>query len=730
MNLAQIPVQIKTNSVIRIDARRYVAGPPGDQVRVFTEKESGIEKPFTDHAILHMMRSGRITTDAAYRALDPSVTENLQVDWAAFSELEQKSAQFKYPFVKAIDELPIIQRDKKKFVMPTIERIAAEATGDSGPNKKVSFRSARTWYLQWLVTGRDIRALINNHRKKGNRNARYDDWIKEEAMEGIRETIMTNPSTTLEVALRRANSRIVIRAERDGLKRPNLATDEDRCIGKHLVTRMVAGMELYDITLAKHGKPEADLLLKAVRSGPSCSYPLEEAEVDHTLVDLMVVDHHGRVLGRPWLTAIIDRWSRMILGYSLSFTPPSWVSVMEALRVAVQPKEAFLQRICAAIEREPNFNNKWLCYGSASRLFVDNGPEFRSASMTATAQALAMQMVDLPRGSGWLKGRMERWFRSVNDDLFHNTPGTTKSNIRARGKYKSDKNACLTLEDLNWLLAKWIVDVYHVKTHSNIHEKPLDRWTRGILEVGERPAPPDDIIVSLTGKILRQKLTRNGVFFEGLRWNSNAFSALLNRLNGANSVTIRIDPLDLRKAYILDETRIADRESWVEGDLHADEETAKSTLYQYQVKRKAARDEAVENLDPKRLTQVARTNKEMFDFVHDRKKTSKKIPRKAARFMTGGRNASEHVRVARVDASESEQDVGAHDFHSDKLLSSPPDERGPYRDELSKVTNAQNPTLPIDVAAVEEATPKKSTERNAMPNPFDEPMVVKRRTLD
>ncbi|WP_338633192.1 hypothetical protein [Afipia carboxidovorans] len=734
MNLAHVPVQIRTGATLRIDTRRYLVGPPGDQVRVFTDKESGTEKPLTNHAILHMMRSGRITTDAAFRALDPNVLANLQIDWGAFSDIEQASARGKYPFVKAIDELPMPFRDKSKHVEPLIERIMMDAGDGLGLKKKPTFRQVRGWYICWLVTGRDIRALVDNHRKKGNRTARLKEWQKEEIAEAINETYRSDLVGSKADAQTRASERILIRANRDGLALPNLGAN--KVIGKHLVSRMIGKMELYDLTLARHGKQQADLLMKAVRTGPTCSYPLEEVEVDHTRLDLIVVDEHGRVLGRPWLTAIIDRWSRMILGFSLSFTPPSWVSVMEALRIAVQPKEPFLDGVCRAIARENTFKFPWPCYGSPSRLFCDNGPEFRAASMKETEQALDMQIVDLPRASGWLKGRIERWLRSLNQGVIHKLPGTTKSNPRDRGKYKSEKHAVLTLEDAIWIITKWIVDIYHSREHSRTGEKPLDRWIRGVAEVGERPAPPNDIIVPLTGLVIDRKLGPSGITFEGLRWNSNGFSALRNRLGiGDTLVKIRIDPFDLKTAYVLDTTRLDDRDAWIEGDLHADEGVRSLTLYQYRIKRQAEQNETVESFDSKEALTRALASQEILDLVNERQPMKKKLPKKAARFLTDGRNASEHVRGERFSSDESENELGSHDHHNSNILSPPPDQRGPWRDRTAAV-EAPLPRMTTPVrrfdtdTANEEIDDPRSGPQVAKPNSTFSPIVVKRRRLD
>ena len=66
------------------------------------------------------------------------------------------------------------------------------------------------------------------------------------------------------------------------------------------------------------------------------SRPLEVIQIDHTLVDLVVVDEETRApLKRPWLTLAADAFTRMIAGFHLSMDPPSPLSVSLCLLHAV-----------------------------------------------------------------------------------------------------------------------------------------------------------------------------------------------------------------------------------------------------------------------------------------------------------------------------------------------------------------------------------------------------------
>ena len=61
---------------------------------------------------------------------------------------------------------------------------------------------------------------------------------------------------------------------------------------------------------------------------PNADYPLAVVQIDHTPADIILVDDQHRLpLGRPWITLAMDINTRMVVGYFLSFDPPSETSL-------------------------------------------------------------------------------------------------------------------------------------------------------------------------------------------------------------------------------------------------------------------------------------------------------------------------------------------------------------------------------------------------------------------
>jgi len=424
-------------------------------------------------------------------------------------------------------------------------------------------RSVRRWYGLYVASGRDVRVLLNLDCLKGNRTPRYKDfgWVEELVEETI-DTVIARP-TPMKFTEAWVHACGLIRAGACGRELPKFAKDCDGAsvIGRNLVRRRAAKRDRFNMAVSHVGVFEARRRFDSVMLGPQGERPNHEWEVDHTRLDIMVVDLETRkIYGRPWLTAIIDRYSRCIVGFSISFAPPSWVSVMQALRIAIEPKAPRLAAVAAGCEI--TFQSTWDCQGIPDVLITDHGPEFKSRSMDAAMAMLGTRLVQTKRRKPWLKGKIERWFGTL-EGFVHSLPGTTFSNFYQREFYKSEKFAKLDVKQLNAIVAKWIVDFYHHKNHSKIGCSPAQKWRLGATQIRLPRLIPSDQLEPSLGLVVQRCLRRSGVTFNGLRWDSSGFSRLRRRPSGCGDIPIRINPTNLSTAYAWDEAN----SKWVEGTL-------------------------------------------------------------------------------------------------------------------------------------------------------------------
>ena len=98
---------------------------------------------------------------------------------------------------------------------------------------------------------------------------------------------------------------------------------------------------------------------------PEVAHPLGVVQIDHTPLDLILVDDlHRRPIGRAWLTLAMDVFSRMVAGFSLAFEPPSSLSVGLCLTHAILPKDTWLSGHAVS--------TPWPIYGLMDSVHCDN----------------------------------------------------------------------------------------------------------------------------------------------------------------------------------------------------------------------------------------------------------------------------------------------------------------------------------------------------------------------
>ncbi|NJL20061.1 MAG: transposase [Leptolyngbyaceae cyanobacterium SM1_3_5] len=144
-------------------------------------------------------------------------------------------------------------------------------------------------------------------------------------------------------------------------------------------------------------------------------------QCDHTQADVLVVDQTGALLGRPWLTIVVDSHSRCLMGMHLGFDAPSAAVVCLALRHAILPKS-----YSAAYQLQ----QAWDTYGIPQYLYTDGGKDFRSTRLAQVTSALGIGLELRRRPSDG--GIVERPFGTFNTEFFSSLPGYVSSNVVVR----------------------------------------------------------------------------------------------------------------------------------------------------------------------------------------------------------------------------------------------------------------------------------------------------------
>lgn len=400
----------------------------------------------------------------------------------------------------------------------------------------------RKWYQVWEKAGYDLRSLIAKVHKRGRHAPRAISRIHEQqdpnkplcvygAMEKIGRTVWMSK---LKVTKTYAYERFV------QLCREINVEPFSRTAFVAFLQKRYNEFEIYK---AKHGARLAYLKYNIFEQRRLPKRALEEVEVDHCLLDVWVEDKYGRK-ARPWLTVLICRATKMIVGYHLSFDVPSYTTLSRAIIHAMAPKD---------LSCFPEIENDWPCHGVFDFLITDRGMEFLSESLNRAGNALRFAIVNLPGRMPHLKGTVERYFATLGIRVLSHMEGTTLSRTEV---YDPKAAARFTLEELSCRILKWIVDDYHQIEHRSLGMAPVAKWKELVddsIDGGVRPVGSFKNLVMLMGERTQRKISNVGIHFDNNVYASYELTVLRKRHGGLSDwYQILADPVDRGHLWVLD----------------------------------------------------------------------------------------------------------------------------------------------------------------------------------
>ena len=307
--------------------------------------------------------------------------------------------------------------------------------------------------------------------------------------------------------------------------------------------------------IARDGEKEFDLTERelindstSLASGPGAVFM-----VDATIADVYVVSSFDRkrIIGRPIIYLIIDVFSRMIVGFSVSLEGPSWRGATLALDNMVADKVQLCARY--GIKIEPD---EWNCNYLPEAIFADRG-EFEGYNADVLVQVFGTRVHNTSPYRGDLKGIVERHFSIANEKFIHFLPG--KVIKRKRGEKPHALDAKLTLYDFSELLITHILDYnanheltwyrpdeYMIADRVPLH--PTALWDWGIRNrSGHLQTLPREIV--RLNLLPRKKVT---VYRQGIHFYQDIFYLRPQEIpfGSKSKITIAYDPNCLDVIYL------------------------------------------------------------------------------------------------------------------------------------------------------------------------------------
>jgi putative transposase len=364
----------------------------------------------------------------------------------------------------------------------------------------LSLRTARRWVQLYRAGG-----LVALGRKR-----RADKGARRALPPPLTQVVEALALQKPEPSVATIHRKVAAIATEQGLHVPSYDVVHDivQQIDPALVTLAHEGSKIYSDTF--------ELLYRREADAPNAIW-----QADHTLLDMLLKDDKGHPV-RPWLTVILDDYSRAVAGYMLTFEAPSALQTALALRQAIWRKAEASWQVC----------------GIPRVLYTDHGSDFTSQHLEQVCADLHIQpifsLVGQPRG----RGRIERFFNTVNQELLARLPGY------APAGFATQVQPVLNLQEFTRAWTHFVLQEYHQRPHSATGIVPQTRWSAdGFLP--QMPESLEQLDLLLLTVATPRSVHRDGIRFQALRYIDPTLAAYVGE-----HVMIRYDPRDMAEIRV------------------------------------------------------------------------------------------------------------------------------------------------------------------------------------
>lgn len=273
---------------------------------------------------------------------------------------------------------------------------------------------------------------------------------------------------------------------------------------------------------------------------------------DSTICDIFLVNDKGVLLGRPILTACVDGYSSMCLGYSLGFSG-GMHSLNRLLQNICTDKQKHCEKFGIHIEKED-----WNCDQLPHKFITDKGKEYVCQSFSQITE-LGVEIINLPPYRPDLKSAVEKFFDIVQ--------GYYKKELAARGVIFEDyqerggkdyrKNATFTLKEFEKILLLCIIK-YNTKRIIDLPYEYLENVGPFSCELWNYCLPyQKNNLIPISIKLLELttlprtegSFKRNGLNVNGLRYKNLAYTE--KYLAGEKAI-VAYDPKNVSRVWIIE----------------------------------------------------------------------------------------------------------------------------------------------------------------------------------
>ncbi|MGO3986499.1 DDE-type integrase/transposase/recombinase [Pseudomonas sp. SAS7] len=312
----------------------------------------------------------------------------------------------------------------------------------------------------------------------------------------------------------------------------------------YLVKRFYEAQDPALVYKHKHGLDAAKQKFELRDGYKQTNRPLEWVQIDHTPVDLLVVDDQDRsqIIGRPYISMAICLHSRVVLGFYLSFLAPSAVSVAMLMENIVLPKNEKLKSWGLP-------DDLWPMYGKPEVIHSDNAKEFVSDVFVLNASSYGIAVKHRTKGRKHEGAHIESLIGKQMLHTIHQIPGSTGSNTQQRKMMNSEGKACFTLAALRQALV-YRIKAYHETIHSALNKKtPGQVWEEYFTRNPHSRDLSSEEYENFKYTFYPEAPKKKKVSPEGIEIFRRFYSCPLLKSKVSQELDVKYDPYDL--SYIL-----------------------------------------------------------------------------------------------------------------------------------------------------------------------------------
>ncbi|MDE1996174.1 MAG: hypothetical protein KGI75_26985, partial [Rhizobiaceae bacterium] len=252
-----------------------------------------------------------------------------------------------------------------------------------------------------------------------------------------------------------------------------------------------------------------------------------------------------RALGtvRLFFSGVIDLATKCILAFRVFVEAPNLDSARTTLELTTRDK-TFLAT--AAGCKFP-----WEMKGKFRTIGLDNASWNKSNALRGTLLDAGVTEVFPPAKEPYLRGTIERFFRTIAFLGLQDFSGRTFSNVVMKGDYDDERVPTIRNDQLAKIFIRLIVDVYHNTPHSSLWgATPRQAWLEMTRGKKVPPAPTGFHRRAIYGTPLVRAITKEGIVFEDIQFQSEEIQKIRQHDEHV-LVHIRVDRFDLSEISVL-----------------------------------------------------------------------------------------------------------------------------------------------------------------------------------